>query len=53
MIFPWIWKSLPGPVWVRTATLVVATAAVVWVLFEYGFPWFSVQFGIQDQNVGQ
>lgn len=52
MIFPWIWRSLPGPGWARTTTLVVVTAALVWVLFTYVFPWVSIHFGIQDQNVG-
>lgn len=52
MIFPAIWNLLPGPRWVRAVTLAVILAAIVFVLFEYVFPWVSVTFGIQDQNVG-
>lgn len=53
MIFPAVWNALPGPAWVRTVTLLVIGAAVVWTLFEFVFPWFSVEFGVQDQNVGE
>jgi uncharacterized BrkB/YihY/UPF0761 family membrane protein len=53
MIFPAIWGILPGPRWVRALILVAALAAIVWLLFQYVFPWVSVTFGIQDQNVGE
>jgi len=53
MIFPGIWNALPGPRWLRAIVLTVLLAAAVWALFEYVFPWVSVTFGIQDQNVGE
>ena len=53
MIFPAIWNALPGPRWLRAILLTVLLAAAVWALFEYVFPWVSVTFGIQDQNVGE
>lgn len=53
MIFPAVWRVLPGPAWVRVLLLLVLIAAIVVVLFEYVFPWFSVEFGIQDQNIEQ
>ena len=52
MIFPAVWNLLPGPRWVRAILLAAALAGIIWVLFEYVFPWVSVTFGIQDQNVG-
>lgn len=51
MIFPWIWRILPGPVWVRIILAAVLIAALVAVLFQWVYPWFSVTFDIQDQNV--
>ncbi len=51
MIFPALWHALPGPVWARLVVLLVASALVVWVLFEFVFPWVSVTFDIQDQSV--
>lgn len=53
MIFPAIWNVLPGPRWLRALILTAALAAGVWALFEFVFPWVSVTFGIQDQNVGE
>lgn len=51
MIFPWIWNVLPGPAWVRALVVVLILAATVFTLFEYVFPWVSLEFGIQDQNI--
>jgi len=53
MIFPAIWRLLPGPRWVRAITLLVALAVIVWLLFTYVFPWITLTFGIQDQSVGE
>ncbi len=53
MIFPWLWNALPGPTWARIVTLLLASVAIVWVLFEVVFPWVSVTFEIQDQSVGE
>ena len=52
MIFPAIWRLLPGPRWVRGVTLIAALAVIVWLLFQYVFPWITLTFGIQDQSVG-
>jgi hypothetical protein len=52
VIFPAVWSLLPGPRWVRAILLAAILLGIVWLLFEYVFPWVSVTFGIQDQNVG-
>jgi uncharacterized BrkB/YihY/UPF0761 family membrane protein len=52
MIFPAIWNVLPGPRWLRAIVLVIILAAIVWVLFEYVFPWVAETFNIQEQSVG-
>ncbi len=51
MIFPFVWRVMPGPAWLRVLLLVLLLAAIVAVLFEWVFPWISVTFDIQDQNV--
>ena len=51
MIFPWVWRVLPGPAWVRLVLLLLVITAVVGVLFQWVFPWFSVTFDIQETNV--
>ncbi|WP_160295424.1 hypothetical protein [Demequina aurantiaca] len=51
MIFPAVWRVLPGPAWVKALLLLLVILAIVWVLFEFVFPWVSVEFGIQDQSI--
>ncbi len=51
MIFPAIWRILPGPAWLRVLLLLIVIAAIVMALFTWVYPWFSVTFDIQDQNV--
>ncbi len=51
MIFPFVWNVLPGPAWLRIVLLVLLLAAVVAALFQWVFPWISVTFDIQDQNI--
>lgn len=53
MIFPLVWRALPGPVWLKALLMAVLLGAIVWSLFEFVFPWVSVEFGIQDQNIEQ
>lgn len=51
MISTWIWSRLPGNAWVKTAIVMVATVAIVALLFEVVFPWVSPQLPFQDQTV--
>ncbi|MDN4480532.1 hypothetical protein [Demequina muriae] len=51
MISTMIWNALPGPVVVRVLLLLLVLAAVVFVLFEYVFPWASEYFAIQETTV--
>lgn len=41
MIFPLVWRLMPGPIWFRLLLLLAAVAAVVWVLFTVVFPWLA------------
>lgn len=36
-----LWRALPGPWWVRLLIMLVLAAAVVFVLFEWVFPWID------------
>jgi hypothetical protein len=38
-MYAWIWRHLPGAVWVRILWVLVIFAVVVFVLFQYVFPW--------------
>lgn len=37
-MYSWIWRHLPGNVWVRAFISLVLALAVVYVLFQYVFP---------------
>jgi len=38
-MYGWIWRHLPGNVIVRALLSLVLVLAIVYVLFEYVFPW--------------
>lgn len=40
-MYAWIFRHLPGPLWVRIITSLVLAAGVVLALMVYVFPWFS------------
>lgn len=51
-MYAWVWRRLPGPWPVKSATAVVLVAAIVLVLFLWGFPWFEQTFNFGDVTVG-
>ena len=51
-MYAWIWRQLPGPSPVRAFIALVLFAAVVAVLFLWGFPWFEATFGLGEVTVG-
>jgi uncharacterized BrkB/YihY/UPF0761 family membrane protein len=41
-MYAWIWRHLPGGApWVRALWALVILSVVVFVLFQYGFPWLE------------
>lgn len=46
-----LWNILPGPVWVRILILIVATAALLFCLVEWIFPWVNSMLPSQDVTV--
>ncbi|WP_186317788.1 hypothetical protein [Curtobacterium sp. 9128] len=41
MIFPLVWRALPGPTALKVLELVVLLAAITSVLFTWVFPWIA------------
>lgn len=50
-MYGWIWKHLPGNVWVRGLISLVLALAVVYVLFQYVFPWAEPLLPFGDVTV--
>ncbi|MCC3272012.1 hypothetical protein MUK71_00090 [Arthrobacter zhangbolii] len=40
-MYGWIFRHLPGPLWVRILLSAVLIAAAVLALMEYVFPWLA------------
>ena len=43
-MYGWIFRHLPGPVWLKVFWALLLVAAVVFALFEWGYPWFNATF---------
>src|SRR5690606_30793513 len=52
LMYAWVWRHLPGPWPVRAFIALVLVAAIVVVLFRWGFPWLEQTFGLNDVTVG-
>lgn len=51
-MYAWIFRSLPGPLWVRILIAVGLLAAVVLLLMEVVFPWVDQFNLLNDSTIG-
>lgn len=47
-----LWRTLPGPAWLRALLLILLLAAVVAVCFQWFFPWVAQYVPFNDTTVG-
>jgi len=40
-MYAWIWRHLPGTAWVRALWSLVIFSVLVFLLFQYVFPWLE------------
>ncbi|CAL9486831.1 hypothetical protein SUDANB120_03169 [Streptomyces sp. enrichment culture] len=52
-MYGWIWRHLPGNAWVRALISLVLVLAVVYVLFQYVFPWAEPLLPFNDVTVDE
>ncbi len=50
-MYSWIWRHLPGNVGVRALISLVLVLLVVYVLFQYVFPWAEPLLPFNDVTV--
>ncbi|WP_017884121.1 hypothetical protein [Leucobacter sp. UCD-THU] len=43
-MFSLLWRFFPGPAWLRVIVLLLAAAALVYVLIAYVYPWVAIEF---------
>jgi hypothetical protein len=53
-MYGWFWRHLPGNTWVRAAISLAVVLVIVYVLFQYIFPWAEplLPFGQDTVNNG-
>jgi hypothetical protein len=51
-MYAWLFRHLPGPLWVRAIISVVLLAAVLVTLVELVFPWAAGVFHLTENTVG-
>ncbi|MBO8193261.1 hypothetical protein ITI46_16530 [Streptomyces oryzae] len=50
-MYGWIWRHLPGNVYVRALISLVLVVGVVFLLFQYVFPWAEPLMPFNDVTV--
>ena len=40
-MYAWIFRNLPGPLWLRSLEALILIAAIVLLLMVYAFPWLN------------
>ena len=50
-MYGWIWRTLPGPNWLKAIQSLVLIALVVALLFTLVFPWLETVI-VQDPTLG-
>lgn len=51
-MYAWLFRRLPGPLWVRILLAVLLVAAVVVALFAWVFPAIAPLLPVEDGMVG-
>lgn len=51
MIYSWLFSILPGPRWLKVIEALIVIAAVVAILFQWGFPWVVETFHLSENTV--
>lgn len=51
-MYGWIFRHLPGPLWLRIIIALVLIAAVVLLLMQFVFPWLSQFNPLTDSTIG-
>ncbi|MBO1267978.1 hypothetical protein [Arthrobacter cavernae] len=51
-MYGWIFRHLPGPLWVRILTSLVLVAGALVLMVQFLFPWFSQFTTLTDSTIG-
>lgn len=51
-MYGFIWRMLPGPTWLKVIEAIALVAIIIWLLFEYAFPWIMDNTNFGENTVG-
>ncbi|GAB4100504.1 hypothetical protein [Sinomonas halotolerans] len=51
-MYAWIFRHLPGPLWVRILTAIALLAGALVLMVRYLFPWLSDLTTFTDTTIG-
>jgi hypothetical protein len=51
-MYGWIFRHLPGPLWIRIIISILLIAAAVLLLLQFVFPWLSQFNPLTDSTIG-
>ena len=51
-MYGWIFRHLPGPLWLRVLTFLVLIAAALVLMVQFLFPWMSQFTEFTDSTIG-
>lgn len=51
-MYAWIFRNLPGPLWVRILTCLALVAVALVLMAQYLFPWLSQFTTLTDSTIG-
>ncbi len=51
-MYGWIFRHLPGPLWVRISLAVVLIAGALVLMVQFLFPWMSQLTPFTDSTIG-
>lgn len=51
-MYRWMWRRLPGPVWLKVSQSLVIALLALGALFGFVFPWFADTFLAEPSTLG-
>ena len=45
------WRALPGPAFLKLIIVLILLAAIVFILFEYVFPWLEPYLPVNESTI--
>lgn len=51
-MYAWIFRHLPGPLWLRILQTLILVAAALFLMVQFLFPWMAQFTSFTDSTIG-